>query len=257
LRYHAEEPLRCSRVSHRPLGWLPGRTPQCAWVLLTHGHAEIRYDDQPGQWRLEPGDCLQRFPERPHAIRFESGAAAWSLAMPAEALQALAACGLRQPVAPLLHVGLDPSLLRRFARLAERLGARAAQRRWQLLPEVVALAGDLLQRHRSRGGEDDPWERACDRLASELHRPLDLRRVAADLGLAYNTFRLGFKLRLGQPPGHWRTLRRIERARELLRQGLEVQACAESLGYCDAFAFSRQFKQHAGLSPSRWRAEAW
>jgi AraC-like DNA-binding protein len=47
---------------------------------------------------------------------------------------------------------------------------------------------------------------------------------------------------------------RMERARLLLQDSaMTIQQVAAALGYADMFFFSRQFKQHFGVSPRRWR----
>ena len=48
---------------------------------------------------------------------------------------------------------------------------------------------------------------------------------------------------------------RIERAKTMLEQGMNVTQTAEALGYTNVYHFSRQFKQTAGVSPAQFMRE--
>ena len=47
--------------------------------------------------------------------------------------------------------------------------------------------------------------------------------------------------------------RRIELAREMIHTDISLQEIAVRCGYASPEHFSRQFKQHTGLSPDQWR----
>ena len=64
-----------------------------------------------------------------------------------------------------------------------------------------------------------------------------------------------FKKVTGSLPREFIIQVRIDRAKQLLRESsLSIGEIANALGYSDVFFFSRQFKNRAGLSPSRFRA---
>lgn len=79
----------------------------------------------------------------------------------------------------------------------------------------------------------------------------DLARTA---GMSLSTFKRAFQRHIGVPPGKWLRERRIERARALLENsGKNISDIAFELGYSDAAAFSRAFRQVTGRNPARGR----
>jgi AraC-like DNA-binding protein len=103
--------------------------------------------------------------------------------------------------------------------------------------------------------EESVWvSRVCALLETDLAHDLDLRDVARSVNLSYNGFRKRFVRLTGMPPTHYRSLRVIDRACELMQQGrLNDRQIAEHLGFCDEYYFSRRFKQITGRSPRAWR----
>lgn len=91
-------------------------------------------------------------------------------------------------------------------------------------------------------------------LADDLTAALDMRRVAADVGLPYDTFRHRFAAEVGQPPLMYRNTRRLQAAAILLRMtDLTLRTIAHTLGYTDEFHLSRRFRAHFGMPPRDYR----
>ena len=53
-------------------------------------------------------------------------------------------------------------------------------------------------------------------------------------------------------PGQDLILMRVEKAKNMLMQGIPVSQVAELLGYSSTFHFIRQFRQHTGVTPGQW-----
>lgn len=95
---------------------------------------------------------------------------------------------------------------------------------------------------------------AVDRLADDLTGRLDMRSVAAEVGLPYDTFRRRFAAEVGQSPLAFRNARRLQTAATLLRvTDMTTREIARTLGYTDEFHLSRRFRAHFGLPPSDYR----
>jgi AraC-like DNA-binding protein len=92
-------------------------------------------------------------------------------------------------------------------------------------------------------------------LQAELTRQPDYKTVAAKLSMSYDGFRKRFTKETGVSPARYHTLRRIDRAGELLlNEDLSSKEIAHYLGFSDEYHFSRRFKQIIGVSPSGFRS---
>jgi AraC family transcriptional regulator len=112
-------------------------------------------------------------------------------------------------------------------------------------PKAVRTTSGLSP-HRSR--------RLREYIEANLHRPLSLRELAAMVDM--NVFHLlrMFKATLGRAPYHYVLERRIERAKELLRDPeFSISEVAFHCGYAEPSSFTRAFHRMTGLSPRLYR----
>lgn len=93
-------------------------------------------------------------------------------------------------------------------------------------------------------------------LQTDERQALSLDEVAAMCFVSPAYFRRLFQRYAGVPPSEYRTARRIERAKELLRTStMSVAAVAEALGFESPSYFCRVFKQRTGVSPLTYQKE--
>lgn len=97
--------------------------------------------------------------------------------------------------------------------------------------------------------------RVCDYIASNLDQPLGLSELAALSGASPHYFGELFRRSTGLSPHRYVLMRRIERAKALLRnQGLNVLDVAVQTGFADQSHFTKVFRRIAGMTPSQYRA---
>jgi AraC-like DNA-binding protein len=65
-----------------------------------------------------------------------------------------------------------------------------------------------------------------------------------------------FRACLGTSPHRYLVLRRLDRARSLIRAGMPLADAATASGFADQSHMTRQFRRAYGLSPGRWAALA-
>ena len=143
--------------------------------------------------------------------------------------------------------------------LDNRLGASAAINR------LMELLFVLLLRHCCDSGDLKPGllaGLAHPQLAKALHamhespgQQWNLDQLAATAAMSRARFAAHFKDRIGVPPGEYLTSLRIASAQTELRLGRPLKAIADNVGYADATALARAFKQYTGRSPRAWLAE--
>lgn len=95
-----------------------------------------------------------------------------------------------------------------------------------------------------------------DVLLSKLDAKISVDELEAVSGLTRWQIARHFRKAFGVSPYRFHVLRRLDRARELLRRGHALAEVAQSSGFADQAHFTRQFRSAYGLSPGQWRALA-
>jgi AraC-like DNA-binding protein len=96
--------------------------------------------------------------------------------------------------------------------------------------------------------------RAMDYLAADLDHKISLEATARTAGLSRYHFLRVFKQETGLSPHLFRTLRRIDRAKALLRGGTPLSETALSVGFSDQSHFSNTFRKYTGATPGQYLA---
>jgi len=77
------------------------------------------------------------------------------------------------------------------------------------------------------------------------------RKVNISMSRLYPLYRRMFSI----SPGRDLILMKIEKAKNMLTQGVSVTQVSEMLGYNSTFHFIRQFKQETGVTPGQWGSQ--
>jgi AraC-like DNA-binding protein len=244
-------------------GWIADKDNQCAdrdWhayalVYLTAGAGT--YSDGNGlRAAIAAGDLLVLFPGLRHSYG-PLPATTWTEVWLGfrgplfAALEADAVIDRRQPV---LHPGLDEGLIARFDALVATVDRAGGTSDAVLVARLHQLIAELATAERAPA-PTSLVARARAELEADLRRAIDLPQLARRLGVGYDTLRRAFHAELGTTPGHWRLLRRIERAKQLIAAGATLDDTAAEAGFCDRFFLARQFKNVVGMPPGAWKRE--
>lgn len=101
-----------------------------------------------------------------------------------------------------------------------------------------------------------PWQvkRAMELLEANLTGDVAIETVAAECGLSISYFIKAFRLTTGHPPYRWLILKRLEKAKNLLRTtNLSLADIAALCGFCDQAHMTRSFSARIGATPGQWR----
>ncbi len=107
----------------------------------------------------------------------------------------------------------------------------------------------------SRGGLAS-WQqtRAREILESKLDGSIALKDLARECGLSVSHFARAFRHSTGLSPHQWLLERRIEKAKELLKQGdMPLSDVALTSGFADQSHFTRVFGSRVGVPPGIWK----
>lgn len=152
------------------------------------------------------------------------------------------------------HMGVGPD---GGAGAATRAGDSVICR---LMGRTVLLA--IIRAWATAGCAPADWlARAADphleRVLTEIHREpgrdWSVEALAAVGNMSRSAFSRRFREFLGASPAQYLASVRMEDAKRKLASGVPVSQASRELGYASDEGFSRAFRRHTGMAPSRWR----
>lgn len=97
-------------------------------------------------------------------------------------------------------------------------------------------------------------QKVLDYISSNLDRDLTLNQIAQSVNLSPSRLHYLFRTQLGLPTIQYVKMRRLERARDLLRTTcLTVKEIRVRVGLHDRSHFARHFKKAYGMTPHQYR----
>jgi AraC-like DNA-binding protein len=164
--------------------------------------------------------------------------------MPGRAVADPTILNLCRAVLPELEDGLaSESLL--FDHVSRALATHVAEAYGGMRPNSMGRRGGLAA-----------WQerRAKDILAANLNGAVALADVARECRLSVSHFSREFRKSVGVAPHRWLLNRRVELAKDLLRdRQSSLSEIALRCGFADQSHFTRVFARRAGVSPGAWR----
>ncbi|ADN03027.1 transcriptional regulatory protein [Spirochaeta thermophila DSM 6192] len=122
--------------------------------------------------------------------------------------------------------------------------------------ELVRTIGSWVSDH-YRQKSSSLVDRARSYVEARFDRDIDYKEVARSLNISPSYFLHLFKRETGRTFGEYITSVRVERAKELLREGrLNVTEVAFRVGFKSSNYFSYVFKRYEGVSPTAYRRRA-
>lgn len=93
-----------------------------------------------------------------------------------------------------------------------------------------------------------------DLLADMPEKNFSLQELADMVGLSAWHFLRQFKKHVGLPPHAWLVQARLQKVRQLLKQGVQIVMVAQQCGFSDQSHFNRHFKKAMGVTPTQYVA---
>ena len=132
---------------------------------------------------------------------------------------------------------------------------RIANGEAMMLPEVATLAAvESAAAHRWAGLAPHRLKRVLSCIELRLAEPIQVCELAEEVHMSPFHFTRMFKLATGHSPHKFITLKRVERAKELLSASdMPIAAIAAAVGYQTQAHFTGVFSRHAGTTPKVFR----
>ena len=119
---------------------------------------------------------------------------------------------------------------------------------------LLVRNGVVKPARRSKDREPGAIMKAREFLAEDLTAKISLEDAARVAGLSRHHFLRVFKKQTGVPPHVFRTLHRVELARQLMRQGMPFTEVALESGFSDQSHLVNKFRQFTGATPGQYVA---
>jgi AraC-like DNA-binding protein len=122
------------------------------------------------------------------------------------------------------------------------------------LAEALAAADPSIRERELSAGHWRAVNVARDFLDTKFDRPATSAELEIITGMSRYTLARHFRACLGTSPYRYLVMRRLDRARALIRRGAGLADTAAGCGFADQSHMTRHFTRTYGISPGRWGA---
>lgn len=179
-----------------------------------------------------------------------------------QASELIAATGVN-PLQPIIHATRNRHIPVLFRHIQQALRAKKSNAQLRSIGYLYQLLGEYCETLSASAAAGFVAEAESDRvvqqaihyLSTQYAEPITIEMMAESLG--YNRAYLSriFKRHTKMTPVTFLLKLRVDKARQLLRERLEltIEQIASSVGFYDPLYFSKQFRRLYGVSPSEYR----
>lgn len=231
--------------------------PQADLVLVLSGHGTY-WDEIIGEVPLEPGDCIQRIPNRRHStIVLDDQWAELYISIGQDLYDSLGTLAVTNPKKPVLKTGIDFEMIHLYIEIYKKLSTSSGVELPLLMPKAIELfaRATYLDRIHGRSNEEEEIIKlSMVYVRDNIEKRLSIEDMANYVQMGYEKFRKLFLKYYGISPGSFIQNERIRTSQNLLMfHEMTIKEVALELGYRDSATFSKQFKKITGRTPTQFR----
>ena len=216
--------------------------------------------DSTKRTNVKKGQVILLFPGQWHTYRplKESGWNEYYIGFEGIIIDNIATNAFITPDNQILNVGVNEDLVHLFStaiRVAKEDKTGAQQ---YLAGIVVNILGTILSLAQNRNFESkesaQKIERAKVIMIENIHKNIDIKGIAANLGISYSLFRKTFKEYTGYAPAQYMQELKLRKAKELLAEtNNSVKEISYELNFSSYEYFLSFFKKRVGHTPLEYR----
>lgn len=157
-----------------------------------------------------------------------------------------------------LDVGVNEELVNLFL-MAIKVAKEDKKSAQQYLAGIVFhILGMILSLSQNRSYDANESTQVIERakiiMRENIHKEIDIKEIASNLGTSYSWFRKFFKEYTGYPPAQYFQELKLRKAKELLTEtSLPIKEIAYELNFSSIEYFLSFFKQRVNITPSEYR----
>jgi AraC-like DNA-binding protein len=208
------------------------------------------------EYSVTPGCVVQRMPGKRHHSYIHHGEDWLEFYFCASARMFRTLVDLKLATdEPVFYVGESMDIFLRLADYHAMFERTDNARSFELLMEFQKLLCYL--NSRAVDSKTDSWAQTVGAVIEKNYRVgISLEDIAVQCGMGYEALRKKFRMVFGCSLEQYRIQLRINAAKSMmLDRDMPLKQIASELGYCDTYAFCKQFKQQVGCSPGKFKAD--
>lgn len=208
------------------------------------------------EYKVTPGCVIQRMPNVPHysVLQKNSNWKEFHITGSGYIFEALAKGGYinREPV---FYVGESEEIHEKLIAYDEKHKDYDINETYKMIADFTDII--LFMHHYKTKQENSEWANNTIKvLTQNTNVNISLKDIAKKCNMDYEVMRKQFKKVFGCSMNEYRIRIRINEAKDLLiNHNLTIKEVASKLGYCDSYAFIRQFKEQTGTTPGKYISE--
>ncbi len=209
---------------------------------------------------ISKGQVFLLFPNQWHTYcpLKETGWNEYYIGFEGEIIDKIVEHGFISPHHQILDIGVNEELVQLFSTAIKVAKEDKTAAQQNLSGIVFNILGSILSLAQNKNFETkesaQKIERAKVIMLENIHKDIDIKGIARNLGISYSLFRKEFKEYTGYAPAQYFQELKLRRAKELLAEtNLPIKEISYELNFSSYEYFLSFFKKRVGYTPTEYR----
>ncbi|MEA4917860.1 AraC family transcriptional regulator [Proteiniphilum sp.] len=229
-------------------------------VYISKGRGSFS-SDSTKKTSIGKGQVIFLFPGQWHTYcpNKETGWNEYYIGFDGKIIDNIVANGFISPESQILNVGVNEDLVHLFSTAIKIAKEDKTASQQNLAGIVFNIIGTILSLAQNRNFESkesvQKIERAKVIMIENIHKNIDIKEIATNLGISYSLFRKAFKEYTGYAPAQYFQELKLRKAKELLAEtNYSIKEISYELNFSSYEYFLSFFKKRVGVTPMDYRS---